>query len=118
MIRWTVAITLGIHAVARTFAGGVPPFDSFLQSIGFPPYSAFAVTAFEWVASVLLAWNKWTFVVSLLIILELGMGIALVHATAGWFVVGLGRNGVEYSVVLIACLVAVMMEVRKESRQR
>ena len=35
------------------------------------------------------------------------MGIALVHAPAGWFVVGLGRNGMEYSVLLIACLLGV-----------
>jgi putative oxidoreductase len=25
----------------------------------------------------------------------------------GWFVVGLGRNGMEYSVLLIVCLLAV-----------
>ena len=28
---------------------------------------------------------------------------------AGWFVVGLGRNGMEYSVLIIACLVAVLL---------
>ena len=33
-------------------------------------------------------------------------GIWLVHASAGWFVVGLGRNGAEYSVLIIACLLA------------
>ena len=33
-------------------------------------------------------------------------GIAMVHAREGWFVVGGGRNGVEYSVLLIACLAA------------
>lgn len=35
------------------------------------------------------------------------MGIALVHAPAGWFVVGLGRNGAEYSVLLIVVLLCV-----------
>ena len=34
-------------------------------------------------------------------------GIILVHAAEGWFVVGLGRNGMEYSVLLIGCLVLV-----------
>jgi putative oxidoreductase len=33
-------------------------------------------------------------------------GIWLVHAAAGWFVVGLGRNGMEYSVLIITCLLA------------
>lgn len=35
------------------------------------------------------------------------MGILLVHAPAGWFVVGLGRNGAEYSVLLIVVLLCV-----------
>ena len=34
------------------------------------------------------------------------MGIVLVHAPSGWFVVGGGRNGMEYSVLLIAVLLA------------
>ncbi len=37
---------------------------------------------------------------------ELLLGILLVHASEGWFVVGGGRNGVEYSVLLIAVLLA------------
>ena len=37
---------------------------------------------------------------------ELVMGILLVHREAGWFVVGLGRNGMEYSVLLIAVFLA------------
>ena len=36
--------------------------------------------------------------------------IVLVHAPAGWFVVGLGRNGAEYSVLLIACLLCVGLQ--------
>ncbi|NOT35288.1 MAG: hypothetical protein HOP12_14180 [Candidatus Eisenbacteria bacterium] len=30
-----------------------------------------------------------------------------VHAKAGWFVVGAGRNGAEYSVLLIVALLCV-----------
>ncbi|MCE2994142.1 MAG: hypothetical protein LW863_01000 [Flammeovirgaceae bacterium] len=36
------------------------------------------------------------------------MGIALVHLKDGWFVVGGGRNGIEYNVVLISVLVFIM----------
>ena len=42
-------------------------------------------------------------------------GIWLVHASAGWFVVGLGRNGAEYSVLIIACLLAHAWAHRKPS---
>ena len=35
------------------------------------------------------------------------MGIVLVHAKSGWFVVGGGSNGAEYSVLLIPCLMVI-----------
>ena len=34
-------------------------------------------------------------------------GIVMVHAPNGWFVVGGGRNGAEYSVLLIVALLCV-----------
>lgn len=37
-------------------------------------------------------------------------GIALVHAKAGWFVVGLGRDSSEFSVLLIVCLLALGLQ--------
>jgi putative oxidoreductase len=37
---------------------------------------------------------------------QLAMGILLVHRPEGWFVVGRGRNGMEYSVLLIAVFLA------------
>jgi uncharacterized membrane protein YphA (DoxX/SURF4 family) len=41
--------------------------------------------------------------------IELAAGIALVHWPAGWFVVGAGRNGMEYSILLILCLAALIL---------
>lgn len=35
-------------------------------------------------------------------------GIWLIHRPSGWFVVGAGRNGMEYSVTLLACLFGVL----------
>ena len=40
------------------------------------------------------------------------MGIVLVHAPEGWFVVGAGRNGMEYSVLLIGSLTLVALRIR------
>lgn len=37
----------------------------------------------------------------------LAAGAVLVHYPAGWFVVGAGRNGMEYSALLIVGLLAV-----------
>lgn len=39
-------------------------------------------------------------------------GILLVHAREGWFVVGGGRNGMEYSVLLISSLIALIVSHR------
>jgi putative oxidoreductase len=39
--------------------------------------------------------------------LQLLAGMVLVHASAGWFVVGLGRNGMEYSALLVVCLLLI-----------
>ena len=38
---------------------------------------------------------------------QLVMGILLVHGKEGWFVVGGGRNGMEYSVLLISSFLIV-----------
>jgi putative oxidoreductase len=38
--------------------------------------------------------NRWVIPISGLFILQLLMGIILVHGREGWFVVGAGRNGI------------------------
>jgi len=40
---------------------------------------------------------------------EILTGIALVHWSEGWFVVGAGRGGMEYSVLIVACLASVFL---------
>ena len=58
------------------------------------------------VAAPVMAWGRWVTPVALVFAAIYACGIWLVHAPAGWFVVGLGRNGAEYSVLIIACLLA------------
>ena len=40
---------------------------------------------------------------------QLAMGIYLIHGRIGWFVVGAGRNGMEFSVLLLVCLLVIAM---------
>jgi putative oxidoreductase len=40
---------------------------------------------------------------------QLLMGIYLIHGRVGWFVVGAGRNGMEFSVLLLLCLVVIAL---------
>ena len=108
-IRVVAAALLFVHGAARISYGTVDDFGGFLGSQGFPLgfYIAWAITLFELVASVMLAVGFYTWVIALLFAVELAVGIALVHWKDGWFVVGAGRNGMEYSALLMASLLAI-----------
>ncbi len=120
ILRIGVAILLGIHGVTRIVIGGVVPFGEFLNLKGFPMGRglAWAITGFEIVAALLLLMGQFIIPTSLLFIIELTMGIVLVHASEGWFVVGAGRNGVEYSVLLIVSLFALIVSTRNRARRK
>lgn len=108
-MRLAAAGNMLIHGISRVATGGVAPFDGYLASLGFPHYSAFIITAFELIAAVLVILNRWTSILSVFFCLELLMGIILVHGPEGWFVVGHGRNGAEYNVLLIICFVSAIL---------
>lgn len=106
VIRIAVALLIFIHGAARIAAGGVAPFGEWLETRGFPMGIAWAwaVTVYELAAPVLIILRRF---VSLLCLGHAGilaLGMVLVHLPSGWFVVGLGRNGMEYSALLIVCL--------------
>ena len=89
-------------------ADGVTPFGAFLNAQGFPLGLGIAwfVTGFELVAAPVFAAGRWVTPIALVFAAIYACGIWLVHAPAGWFVVGLGRNGAEYSVLILTCLLA------------
>lgn len=107
-IRVVIAAVMFVHGAARISYGTVGGFGEFLGSQGIPLgfYVAWGITIFELVASVLLAAGFYTWIIALIFAAELAMGIFLVHRHDGWFVVGHGRNGMEFSAVLIATLLA------------
>ncbi|MBY0416565.1 MAG: hypothetical protein K2W88_00690, partial [Pararheinheimera sp.] len=54
-----------------------------------------------------LALNRYVTLVCLGYVGIYATGIAILHAKVGWFVVGPGRNGAEYSALLILLLLSV-----------
>ena len=108
-IRIVLAVVMFVHGAARISYGTVGGFGEFLGTQGIPLgfYVAWAITLFELVGSVLFAAGFYAWIIALLFALELAVGIAMVHYREGWFVVGHGRNGMEFSAVLIASLLAV-----------
>lgn len=109
LLRLLLAGLIAAHGWARWYHGGVTPFGTWLDGLGFPfgLGIAAAVTVIEIVGTPLYALGRLVPQLSLIYAAIYVMGIVLVHAPAGWFVVGLGRNGMEYSVLLIATLLAV-----------
>lgn len=109
VVRVAVAALIFIHGAARYYHGGVDPFGAWLESQGFPfgLQQAWAVTIYELIAPLLIIARRFVTIACLGHIFILSLGLVLVHAPAGWFVVGLGRNGVEYSVLLILSLIAI-----------
>jgi putative oxidoreductase len=112
VLRVAVALLLIIHGVARASLGIVDDFGGFLTSAGLPfgPAVAWALTGVEIAGGLALAAGFLVLPLCLWFAVELATGIALVHAPHGWFVVGAGRNGVEFSVLLIVCLAVIALE--------
>lgn len=105
LLRRALALLLMAHGVARIYLGTVDDFGGFLNTKGFPlgVVIAWSITIFEILGGALLFFNYFTRWIALVFALELLMGIILVHAQNGWFVVGASLGGVEYSVLLIIC---------------
>ncbi|MES2787694.1 MAG: DoxX family protein [Pseudomonadota bacterium] len=121
LLRLTLAGLIAAHGWARFVVGGYEPFGAWLTAQGIPmgPAVAWAITLLEMAGTPLLAWGR-LFVLPLTLVYAAiyTVGIYLVHAPAGWFVVGLGRNGAEYSVLLIVALLCVGLQHLPERTNR
>jgi len=109
IIRVSVSILILIHGTYRLVTGGVAPFGAWLEAQGVPAGYVFAlaVTLIELVCPLLMVLRRFVSICAIMHIFILTLGIVLVHAPYGWFVVGAGRNGAEYSVLLIISLASV-----------
>lgn len=111
-LRIAVAIILLTHSVFGMFNNGINDFGNlYLNQIGFAPFGVFLAWSIKLshvITAVLLLLNKYIKLGGFVTIFVLVMGIILVHFQEGWFVVGGGRNGVEYNFLLIIVLLAIM----------
>lgn len=112
LLRIAIAIILLSHSVFGMFNNGINDFGNlYLNQIGFAPfgvYLAWSIKLSHVIAAILLILNKYVKLAGFVTIFVLVMGIILVHFKEGWFVVGGGRNGVEYNLLLIVVLLAIM----------
>ncbi|GAA4797040.1 hypothetical protein GCM10023231_26920 [Olivibacter ginsenosidimutans] len=112
LLRLAVAIILVVHGAGGMFNNGINDFGNlFLNQVGFAPFGVFLVWVIKLshlVCAVCLLFEKYVKWLGWLTIFILIMGIVLVHYKEGWFVVGGGRNGVEFNFLLIMALLTIM----------
>jgi putative oxidoreductase len=106
--RVAVASVFVIHGVARCLNGTVGGFGEYLSASGFPAgvVVAWTLTLVEMLGGAALAAGLLVRPLCLWFAVQIATGIAMIHGRVGWFVVGAGRNGAEYSVLILACLAA------------
>ena len=112
IVRVTIALILTVHGVHGLLnPKSTTGFGEYLGSIGFPFGVALAwlVMIIQIACSAALIFRRLIVPACIGHIVILCVGIGLFHAAAGWFVVGPGQGGVEYSLTLIACLFAVLL---------
>jgi putative oxidoreductase len=117
VLRAGTALLLILHGIARAWLGIVDDFGVVLNSWGFPAGLALAwtITIVEIAGGLLLAAGWFVRPLCAWFALQLVMGIYLIHGRIGWFVVGAGRNGAEYSVLLLLCLAVIAMTARQSA---
>ena len=111
LLRIAVAIILVMHSIPGLLNNGVNDFGKlYLNEVGFAPLGvplAWAIKISHVVAALCLVFEryvKWACIVTIIILIG---GIIIVHAKEGWFVVGGGRNGVEFNFLLIVVLLTI-----------
>ena len=112
LLRFAVAVIFAVHSVFTILDGSVNDFGKlYLNTVGFASFGvpiAWAVKLTHLFSVPLLIINNFLKPVCIANMLILVVGIFMVHLKEGWFVVGGGRNGVEFNFLLIFALLTIM----------
>ena len=111
LLRIVASAIMMAHGAARIYYRTVDEFGMFLTSQGFPAglVLAWFVTGAEVIAGGILLLGYFRRIIAPWFFLELLVGVLLVHAKHGLFVVGHGTGGVEFSILLMAAMTAVTL---------
>jgi putative oxidoreductase len=112
LLRFAVAVILIMHSIPGMLDGGVYNFGKFfLANKGFGVLGiplAWIIKLSHVACALAFIFNRYINISCIVTIIILSMGIAMVHFKEGWFVVGAGRNGVEFNFLLIVVLIYLM----------
>ncbi len=122
LLRFAVSIILLIHGLGAMFNNGVNDFGNyFLAPAGFGRLGvplAWAIKLSHVAAAICLLTERFIKPACAVTILILIAGIFMVHWKEGWFVVGGGRNGVEFNFLLIFVLLNIMLFPSQQAQKK
>ncbi len=106
MLRAIMGIIFISHGAARLYYSSVEGFGAYLDSRGLliGIVLAWIITVGEIIGGLLLVAGKWVPYCVLFHGAIITAGIFLIHIPNGWFVVGHGSGGVEFSLLIMAVL--------------
>ncbi len=116
VLRAVMGIIFVTHGLARLYHGSVPDFGGYLNTQGFligVPL-AWLITIGEIICGSLLAIGlkaRYCVIFHGVVIIT---GIILIHIPNGWFVVGHGSGGTEYSLLILAALLFIYSREHRE----
>ena len=112
LLRIAIAIILLSHGIPGMFDNGINDFGNlYLNQVGFAPFGvaiAWSIKISHVACAILLLLNRYIVAAGAVTILILIAGIVMVHYPEGWYVVGGGRNGMEYNFLLIVVIASIM----------
>lgn len=122
ILHVAIAIILLVHSIPGMFDNGVNNFGKlYLNTIGFAPMGlvlAWAIKLSHVACALCLLLNRYIKIACGITIAILLMGIILIHFKEGWFVVGGGRNGVEYNFLIICVLITIILADHQKAKKR
>jgi putative oxidoreductase len=106
VLRIAVCLLLSVHGGYRFYEGSLPVLAGILDARGFPfaIVLVWLVNLAETGGTLLLALRILAVPISLILAGIYATGVVLFHWSQGFFVVGPGTAGWEYSALLIVCL--------------
>lgn len=106
VLRALMGIIFISHGLARLYYESIPDFGNFLNSQGLLTgvLIAWIITIGEIISGSLLVFGIKVGYCVIFHAIIIVMGIFFVHLPNGWFVVGHGSGGIEYSLLILAVL--------------
>lgn len=111
ILRVVIGVVFVAHGAPKLFGGGVEGLTQLLGQLGVPltGLTAWVVTLLEFFGGLALIVGFLVVPVALLLSFHMLMGIVLVHAPNGFYVVGPGQGGIEFNLLLIAGLLTLVL---------